>query len=76
MQAVYMPIVRQAAYEYMELWNIHKIRKQPNRPNAVVGRPEQLYNDPADGIQSYGVPIDIEFAKNIEESMENWGKFD
>jgi hypothetical protein len=39
MLAVYMPIVREAAMGYKDLWNIHRIRRQPNRPNAISGQP-------------------------------------
>ena len=75
MLAIYMPIVREAAMGYKDLWNIHKIRKQPNRPNAVSGQPQLLYDDPPTGeYGSYGVPIDPEFAKTIEDSMEEWGE--
>ena len=73
MLAVYMPLVRQATEEYVELWNIHFIRSQKNRPNSVAGQPEVLYEDPPDGVKSYGVPIDPEFAKTIQDSMPSWG---
>jgi hypothetical protein len=75
MLAVYMPLVREAAIVYKDLWNIHKIRKQPNRPNAVSGQPQILYDFPPTAEGSYGVAIDPEFAKIIEDGLEEWGKF-
>jgi len=74
MLAVYMRIVREATEEYVELWNIHLIRKQNNRPNSVSGQPEVLYEDPPYGVEKYGVPIDPEFAKKIEDSLPAFGK--
>ena len=74
MLAVYMPLVRSAAIAYKDLWNIHKIRRQPNRPNAISGQPQILYDFPPTADSSYGVAIDPEFAKKIEEGLEEWGK--
>lgn len=75
MLVVYMPLVREAAIAYKDLWNIHKIRKQPNRPNAVSGQPQILYDFPPTAEGSYGVAIDPEFTKIIEDGLEEWGKF-
>jgi hypothetical protein len=53
MLAIYMPIIREAAIAYKDLWNCYKIRKQPNRPNAVTGQPMVLYYYPDPEIRSY-----------------------
>ena len=74
MLAVFMPIVRESTFAYKDLWNIHKIRKQPKRPNCVTGQPQVLYDFPPTGGGRYGVAIDPEFAKRIEEGLEPWGK--
>jgi hypothetical protein len=55
MLAIFMPIVRESAIAYKDLWNIHKIRKQRNRPNSVVGQPQVLYDFPPTAEGSYGV---------------------
>ena len=73
MLVVYMPIVRDAAHSYVELWNHHRIRKQPNRPNAVTGQPVLLYHYPPSGVNSYEVSIDCNYLKQLEESLEEWG---
>jgi hypothetical protein len=73
MLAVYMPIVRDATHAYVELWNHHRIRKQPNRPNAVSGFPYLLYHYPPSGVGSYEVPISQEYISQLEESLEEWG---
>ena len=73
MLVVYMPIIRDAAHSYVELWNHHQIRKQPNRPNAVTGQPILLYHYPPSGIESYEVPIDQNYMAQVEASLEEWG---
>jgi len=73
MLAVYMPIVRDATHAYVELWNHHRIRKQPNRPNAVSGFPYLLYHYPPSGVGLYEVPISQEYISQLEESLEEWG---
>jgi hypothetical protein len=72
MLAIYMPIIREAAMNYRELWNIHRIRLQPNRPNSVAGQPEVLY-EIHDGVNSYGVPINKAHAQSLQESLGDWG---
>ena len=73
MLVVYMPIVRDAVHAYAELWNHHKIRKQPNRPNAVTGQPVILYHYPPSGVHSYEVLVDREYISQIEDSLQEWG---
>jgi len=52
---VYMPIVRKEIYNFVDLWNAHRIRAQPSCPTVAAGKPVVLYfNPPARN----GVPID------------------
>jgi hypothetical protein len=73
MLVVYMPIVRDAVHAYAELWNHHKIRKQPNRPNAVTSQPVILYHYPPSGVHSYEVLVNREYISRIEDSLQEWG---
>jgi hypothetical protein len=73
MLAIYMPIVREAAIAYKDLWNCHKIRKQPNRPNAVTGQPMVLYHYPDPEVKSYGQPINQDFVSELQASLQAWG---
>jgi hypothetical protein len=73
MLAVYMPIVREAAIAYKDLWNCHKIRKQPNRPNAVTRQLMVLYHYPDPEVKSYRQPINKDFISELEASLEEWG---
>lgn len=43
--ALYMPIIRQRVQSWTDIWNIHPIRKQKNRPNLVTGKPIINYFD-------------------------------
>jgi hypothetical protein len=73
MLAIYMPLIRDAVHAYVELWNHHNIRKQPNRPNAVTGQPYILYHYPLDGVQSYEVPVNQNWISQLQQGMEEWG---
>ncbi|KAE8374203.1 hypothetical protein BDV26DRAFT_284469 [Aspergillus bertholletiae] len=55
--SIYMPIICTEIYSYIELWNVHQIRKQQNRPNSVTGKPYMLYYYPKEGVRDYGLPI-------------------
>lgn len=70
-----MPLIRSATFAYKDLWNLHTIRKQPNRPNAISGQPYQLYHYPKPEVKSYGRPIDQEFVSDLYKSFDEWGKF-
>jgi len=70
MLAIYMPIVREAAIAYKNLWNCHKIRKQPNRPNAVTGQPMVLYHYPDLKVKLYKQPINKEFISELQASLQ------
>ena len=34
---VYTPIIRKTAAEFVNDWNTHQIRKQPNKPHIIAG---------------------------------------
>ena len=75
MLAIYMPIVREAAIAYKDLWNCHKIRKQPNRPNAVTGQLMVLYHYPNSEVKLYGQLINKEFISELQASLQEWGMY-
>jgi hypothetical protein len=70
MLAIYMPLVREAVYAYVKLWNHHSIQKQPNRLNAVTSQLYILYYYPLDGVKSYKVFVDLNWISEIEQSIE------
>jgi hypothetical protein len=73
--ALYMPIVREEVYKYVELWNVYNIRKQPKRPNAVTGKPKFNYTYPKTGTIHYGRPIDPEISESISREYVEWGLY-
>lgn len=70
--AIYIPILREELYSFVRLWNSHTIRKQNNRPNAVVGKPFMLYHHPGSHVQNWGVPFDNEQLRTIKERIGSW----
>ena len=71
MLAIYMVIVREAAIAYKDLWNCHKIRKQPNRPNAVTRQLMVLYHYLDPKVKSYKQPINKDFISKLQASLED-----
>lgn len=66
MLAIYIPILRREIFSFVRTWNAHSIRKQKNRPNAVVGRPVRLYYYPPDDTANFGIPYDTACLNDIE----------
>jgi hypothetical protein len=73
MLAIYMSIVREAAIAYKDLWNCHKIKKQPNRPNAVTGQPMVLYHYLDPEVKLYEQPINEDFLSELQAGLQEWG---
>lgn len=40
---------------FVDLWNIHRIRKQPTRPNSISGQPKLNYFYPKNGTRDYSL---------------------
>lgn len=70
--AVYIPILREELYSFVRLWNSHSIRKQKNRPNAVVGKPFMLYHYPGSHVQNWGVSFDASQLRTIKRDIGEW----
>jgi hypothetical protein len=69
-----MPIIREEIQKFAALWNIHRIRKQSDRPNSVSGQPVVNYQWPAEGVQNFGIPPNLEVTAEIQQDINNWGK--
>ncbi|OXV10153.1 hypothetical protein Egran_02085 [Elaphomyces granulatus] len=70
--AIYMPILREEVHAFVRLWNVHKIRRQPNRPNCVVGQPLMLYHWPKDDVQNHGLAPDRELLRELQRDVGDW----
>lgn len=75
---IYLPIIRKQIYHFVHLWNIHKIRKQRNRPYLVHGKPVLNYYYPrirnSEAIQC-GRICDEHTLHRLRESVKGYGKF-
>ena len=74
MFAIYIPILRTEIQSYVRTWNGHRIRKQPNRPNAVAGKPHILYHYPPQLVQNYGLSVDTVRLDMLQNDVREWGK--
>jgi hypothetical protein len=69
-----MPILRQEIQGFARMWNSHTIRRQPNRPNAVHGKPYMLYNWPqAPVARDYGLKPDLGLLSELEGQTAAYG---
>lgn len=57
--AVFEDVLRQELFDFVEAWNLHKIRLQKNRPHVVHGQPWMNYHypDPSKAC-NWGISID------------------
>jgi len=71
-----MPVIRREAHGFCELWNVHKIRKQSKRPNAVTGKPFMLYYYPekCEGLNifNHGRPVDTKEIETLRAPYSDW----
>ena len=69
--ALYMPIVQEEIERYIELWNLHAIRKQPKRPNAVIGKPKVNYLYLKDSTIHYRRPVITEITEGVNQEFQD-----
>ncbi|KAI8940778.1 hypothetical protein NX059_002044 [Plenodomus lindquistii] len=70
--AIYIPILRREIRAYIETHNSHRIRKQKNRPNIVVGKPSMLFMCPPDGTRDFKQPVNQEELRNLKAETPVW----
>jgi len=54
LQFVYMTLIRDEIHNFVEHWNTHSIRSQPQGPSVKPGKPVVLYFTPPDSTLDYG----------------------
>lgn len=72
--AIYVPIVRKETHAFVRLWNSHKIRKQPNRPNVISRQPVKNYLYPDSHVQNLGINPPVELLQIMQKDVEEWGE--
>ena len=73
--AIYMPVLRSEVQSFVQTWNVHRIRKQRQRPTVVHGKPYMNYHYPPDGVEDHGIPVNAEAFYNLESAVQDWGKY-
>jgi hypothetical protein len=73
---IYMPIIRNEVNEFVDLWNVHKIRKQRERLNLPTRKPMVNYLCPAEGVRDYGVIPDLERLQRFNKDVEEYDRLD
>ena len=68
-----MPLLRQEIHSFVRLWNIHTIRAQRNRPNAVTGQPWKLYHIPSNDTPQCGNTPDPTLLQSLQDDVKDWG---
>ncbi|KAM6504687.1 hypothetical protein FSOLCH5_015189 [Fusarium solani] len=84
--AVFEDVLRQELFDFVEAWNLHRIRLQKNRPHVIHGQPWMNYHYPdPDKACNWGIPIDrsvlgemerpladIDISTCLEPETKNW----
>jgi hypothetical protein len=70
-----MPLLRSEIFDFVEIHNGRRIRKDNKRPNHLSGVPDQLY----EGIQGgqlvdnqYGKPVDLDLVDSLLETLDGF----
>lgn len=72
--AVFLPILRNAAMEFVHVWNHHRIRRQNKRPNSVEGTPWVLFHNPEmSGHEHCGYPVHEETLSQLASTLYDFG---
>lgn len=70
---VYLPIIREEIYEFVEIWNNHHIRHQPQRPYLPFGKPVVLYFTPGAEVNDYSRTPDQQVLAQLQADVAAWG---
>ena len=73
--AVYLPTIRTEVAWFVDHWNTHNLRKQPNRSKAIQGKPLMLFQRPKNGIRNLDWAFMSQHTK-LRRDVEDYGKKD
>jgi hypothetical protein len=68
--ALYMPRIRNEVHRFIDLWNIHPIKADKSRPNAVSRKLFRLYKKPKGGAQRWGRLVDLDLCGEVLKDCE------
>jgi hypothetical protein len=70
---IYMPIIRQHVYTFVEVHNTHRIHFQRNQAEYLpTGKPYIMYAYPPPNVQDYATPVDPILLSELEAQVENY----
>jgi hypothetical protein len=69
---IYIPIIRQQVFQFANLWNVHSIRRQRQRPNLPHGKPYVLYHHPPSSIMDYSCLPDAELLNKLRIEVDKY----
>lgn len=72
--AIYIPLLRTQMQSFVRTWNRHSIRKQPNRPNAISGKPFVLFHHSPSHVENYGLSINSDKLGDLQNDVREFGK--
>ena len=72
--AIYLPLIRDQILEFVEVWNVHRIRKQRNRPNAVQEKPFHNFFYPDASVRDYRVDCSAKKRADLQLDVQEYGK--
>jgi len=73
---IYLPIIRAQIEHFVHLWNIHKIRNQPNRPDLIPGKPFRNFFHPElknPEARRCGRQCNLETLARLQEAVMGYG---
>jgi hypothetical protein len=72
--AIYIPLLRTQMQSFVRTWNRHSIRKQPNRPNAISGKPVVLFHHTSEHVTNYGLSVDNDKLVELQNDVREFSR--
>jgi hypothetical protein len=70
--AIYMLIIRHETQVFVRLWNVHKIRKQLKRSNAIVDQSNMNYFYLEDHVQNFAITSSFDLLRTMQDDVKEW----
>lgn len=68
-----MPIIRAEIMAFVDLWNIHRIYKQPTRSNSISGQPKLNYFYSKNRTRGYSLSLPPQLFATMQKDVAEWG---
>ena len=72
-QALFMPLIREEIFNFVDSWNNHKIRKQRNRADHPMEWPFLMYFHLAEGVENFGCQVEASYLREIKTHVDDYG---